>query len=366
MIKNINVLVTSVGGIVANGIIKSLKFHNRFKKKSYNYNIFGTDINYESSGLYRVNKFSVIVRPENRNYIKSVINICNQHDIRAIFIGSDAELPILSKNKDLIENKTNATVLTNPSKVVDMCRDKYKTFEFLKNNNLPFIPTCHTDESKDFIEKYQFPLVVKPREGFGSKYFFITKDIQELSYAISSIEKVGWRPIIQKYIKNDNNEFTVGITIDKEGKFVMSSIAMKKLLKYGQTYKAFINKYTKIRKISEKISLKIGGCGPLNIQIRIDDENEENDESERNKIKIMEVNPRFSASCPLRTVAGINEPDIIIRNFIYDEAIKISNYQALVCFRYWNETYLDLNEFKKIKSSKDKVQELSSFLVDYF
>ena len=39
--KKINVLVTSVGGIVAQGIIKSLKYHNKYSKnKTYHYNIY--------------------------------------------------------------------------------------------------------------------------------------------------------------------------------------------------------------------------------------------------------------------------------------------------------------------------------------
>ena len=32
-----------------------------------------------------------------------------------------------------------------------------------------------------------------------------------------TIENYGWKPLIQKYLKDDNNEFTTGITIDKNG-----------------------------------------------------------------------------------------------------------------------------------------------------
>ena len=56
--KKINALVTSVGGIVAQGIIKSLKFHNKYSEnKTHAYTTYGTDIAYESSGLFRVDKF---------------------------------------------------------------------------------------------------------------------------------------------------------------------------------------------------------------------------------------------------------------------------------------------------------------------
>jgi carbamoyl-phosphate synthase large subunit len=357
--KKINVLITSVGGIVAQGIIKSLKYHNKYSKnKSYHYNLYGTDIIYDSSGLFRVDKFSIIEKPENEQYVESIIDICNKNNIDIVFIGSDIELATISNSKLLIESKTSSKIISNPHKVIEICRDKYKTFEFLKKNNLNYIPSCLPKDSKEFVKENNFPLVVKPCEGFGSKFFTIVSDQAGLNNAISTIEKYGWKPLIQKYLKDDNNEFTTGITIDKNGKDIMSSIVIKKILKHGQTYKAIIDKFPKIKKISETTAKKIGGIGAINIQMRIDDTD--------NVAKIIEINPRFSASCPMRTVAGINEPDIIIRNNLFEEKIKITDYKSLLCLRYWNESYLDLEKFKNIKSSKEKINKINSFTIDYF
>lgn len=357
--KKINVLITSVGGIVAQGIIKSLKYYNKHSKnKTYHYNIYGTDIIYDSSGLYRVDKFSIIDKPGNDKYIESIINICNTNDIDIVFIGSDVELSTFSINKNTIESNTSAKILSNPHSVIEICRDKYKTFEYLKKNNLNYIPSCLVENSEEFIKENKFPLIVKPCEGFGSKFFNIVNDIKDLNYAISRIEKFGWRPLIQKYLKDDNKEFTTGITINKNGKGIMSSIVLKKILKHGQTYKAIIDKYPKIKEVSEITAKKMGGIGAINIQLRIDDDD--------NDAKIIEINPRFSASCPMRTVAGINEPDIVIRNTLYNEDIKITDYQSLLCLRYWNETYLDLEKFKEINSSKEGIKQMKSFTIDYF
>ena len=65
---------------------------------------------------------------------------------------------------------------------------------------------------------------------------------------------------MQEYLKGDDSEFTTGITISHDGK-VMSSISMKKTLKSGQTYKAFIDNYKDIRKSAEQVAIKIGGNG---------------------------------------------------------------------------------------------------------
>jgi carbamoyl-phosphate synthase large subunit len=357
--QQINVLVTSVGGIVAQGIIKSLKYHNNYtENKKYVYNIIGTDIIFDSAGLYRTDKFSIISKPETENFIQSIIDLCIDNSIDLIFVGSDVELFVFSKNKEVIESKTSAKIISNPINVIDICRDKFKTFQFLKINKLNFIPSCLVEESDEFIKEYGFPVIVKPCEGFGSKFLNIVNNKDEMSYSTSVIENYGWKPLIQKYLKNDNREFTVGITIDKKGENIMSSIAIKKILKHGQTYKAIIDKFPEIKEISEKTAKKIKAIGAINIQLRVDEED--------NIPKIIEINPRLSSTCPMRTVAGVNEPDILSKDMLFNEKIKITDYKSLLCLRYWNETYLDLNNFNEIQHTNHKTKKMKSFIIDYF
>lgn len=357
--KIINTIVTSVGGIVAQGIIKSLKYHNIYHSDTgHGYKILGTDINFEAAGLYRVDKFSIVNKSSNRNYLKNIIGLCIKNKIQVLFIGSDVELPILCKYQDEIENKTGTKVITSRENIVNICRDKYLTNEFLEKNNLNFIPTCLPENLDSFIKEEKFPLVVKPREGFGSKLFHIVKNRDELEFAIRSIKNANWKPMIQKYLANDSKEYTTGITIDKEGSKIMSSITMRKVLKHGQTYKAYIDSFPQVTRICNKTAYSLGTFGPINIQTRLD--------TDDNKVKIIEINPRFSASCPMRTVSGINEPDIIVRNVLYNEKINIEKYRHLICMRYWNETYVDNSKLEHVKSIKSNTKKLKSEIFDYF
>jgi carbamoyl-phosphate synthase large subunit len=357
--KSINVVVTSAGGIVAQGIIKSLKYHNKYARpKRYEYKIFATDISYEAAGLYRAHKFSLIPKPTAKEYLNSVIDLCNRNKIQVLFIGSDVELSTLCSNKEYIEEKTGAVVITSQPRVVEMCRDKYKTNLFLQNNNLNSIPTCLYHEVGDFMKDNKFPLVVKPREGFGSKLFQIVNSTEELEFATKSITQIGWKPMIQKYLQGDANEYTTGLTLGKERNQIMSTITLKKILKHGQTYKAFVDNYPKVTKVCNKIAKKLRTFGPLNIQSRID--------MDDNKVKIIEINPRFSASGPMRTVAGVNEPDIMVRNVLFNEDVKLEDYKSLVCFRYWNETYIEKKKYERVISQQISLKTLNSSIVDYF
>ena len=46
-----------------------------------------------------------------------------------------------------------------------------------------------------------------------------------------------------RYLNDSNLEFTSGVTIDKSGNYIMSSISMQKFPKSGQTYKAVVDSF---------------------------------------------------------------------------------------------------------------------------
>jgi carbamoyl-phosphate synthase large subunit len=166
----------------------------------------------------------------------------------------------------------------------------------------------------------------------------VVNDRLELDYAISNIEKCGWRPIIQEYLAGEDNEYTTGVLIDTEHSRVISCVSIQKYLKFGQTYKALIDDFIEIRKLSEKISLTLGASGAVNIQSKLSD----------GINKVFEINPRFSATCPMRAVAGINEPDLHYRNAVLGQEIKLNSYKKLVCMRYWNEVYVEKLKYEEI------------------
>lgn len=353
--EKVKVLVTGSGGIVGQGIIKSLKLANNKKDNTVKYEIVAADTSALSAGIYR-GDFGTLVPPaSSSNYIEFIDRVCKELGITAIFVGSDEELLPLVRAKDQFERKTGTLILTNQSQITSICVDKWRTFEFLKANNLPFTESALAETKEQFVHDFGFPVFVKPRQGHGSLYCCVTNSKEELDSAILAIEKVGWQPILQEYLNGQNVEFTSGITVDKTGKKVMSSIAMQRTIKNGQTYKAFVDDFKQVRKSAEKVALKLGSTSALNVQAKLI-----NDE-----VKIFEINPRFSATAPIRAVAGINEPDIIFRNNVLGEEIEIDSYQKLVCVRYWNEVYVPYSSYDMTQKS-GKAENVNSFIVDYF
>jgi carbamoyl-phosphate synthase large subunit len=367
-----NVLVTAAGGIIAQGIIKSLKLANASDTSPVKYKIIAADLSAQAAGLYRCDSGILIPSASSSNYIDSIIDVSKEQNIDAIYVGSDEELVTVVNAKERIEHETDAKVLTNPIEVIFTARDKWKTFEFLNTNNLSCAASSLPEDNEKFIQEFGFPIVVKPREGYGSKYFYVVNNRDEMKYATSKIQKVGWNPLLQEYLKDDkgdrncnsfsNTEFTSGITVDRFGKYIMSSISIQKIVKSGQTYKAFIDRFEDIRRSAEKVALKLGARGAINIQAKL----------KGGEPKIFEINPRFSATCPMRSAAGINEPDVIFRNVTLGEDIKIYEYQRLVCLRYWNEVYVQYATYEnthltgRVGNTSNSNYNNNSFILNYF
>ncbi len=350
-----NVLVTGTGSILGQGIIKSLKLSNSQHSSPVTYKIFAADMSPQAAGLYRCDKAFLISAPSSDDYGDQIIKICKENSIDAIFVGTDEEIMPLADLKDRIKKESGSIVITNPKDVIKMASDKWATYEYLMEKDISCAQSALPEDKDGFVGEFGFPLVVKPRQGHGSLHFYVVRNDDELRHAVSSIESVGWQPILQEYLDGADNEFTSGITIDRTGSFVMSSISMKKTIKNGQTYKALIDDFDPVRISAQEVAIKTGAKGPINIQAKTVD----------GEPKVFEINARFSATCPLRAVAGINEPDIIYRNMILGERIKTSAYQKLACMRYWSEVYVPISTYEKASKTKT-IQNPNSDIPVYF
>ena len=355
MTTKVNVLVTGAGSIVGQGIAKCLRLANKRKDGPVTYRVVAADMSAQAAGLYRSDLGLLVPPASSQDYIDMIIRICTEQNIKAIFVGSDEELMPISGERKLIESKTGAFPITNPTTVLSTALDKWKTFEFLDKNNLPCAKSSLPENQEELIQEFGFPLVVKPRQGHGSLHIYVVNNKDEIKDAVAAIQQAGWLPVVQEYLEGEDTEFTSGVTVDKSGKYAMSSISIRRTLKGGQTYKAFIDDFKDIRKSAEETALKLGGIGPINVQSRLI----------KGESKIFEINPRFSATCPLRAIAGVNEPDIIFRNTVLGEDIKIENYQKFVCLRYWNELYVPYSNYQEMSNTK-RIENSDAFIPDYF
>jgi carbamoyl-phosphate synthase large subunit len=296
------------GASLGTEILKSLN-------KAGTYEVFGCDISQTAYGLYDTG-FSKTFIVDETNYITSVIQVCRKSGSEWIIPGGEIPMALLSSyQKTFAEN--GITVIGNDRSIIELFSNKAKTFEKLKDIGCE-IPRTVLGDLKNNIFEVGLPCIIKPSVGSGgSVMVFSASDIEEAWGYCLFILNSGKMPIVQEYISALEGEFTVGVLSFSDGE-IAGSIAMKRCLDAklsvaqkcgdivisGGYSQGYIGDFKNIRKQCEEIARAIGSRGPLNIQGRIKNGN----------FIPFEINPRFSASTYLRTLAGFNEIDIFMQH----------------------------------------------------
>lgn len=323
-----NVLVTSTGGrSVGAGILHAL--HRSSSEVADRWNVIAADANSFAWGLYSVNQGVLLPLATDPDYIKKLNRVVSEFNISAILPGSEAEVSLLSLKSSLV----SVPVICNSPGLMPYMMDKFRTTEKLRELNLPYIETFPVTEWKTAVKKYNFPLIIKPTIGSGgSKDVRFVFSKEEIETSLPNLSPSSHH-CIQPYIGTGNDEYTVGVLSDKEGTLI-DSIVMKRNLsglslldnrRYeGKDYsistgysQGYFIKNQKIQSFCENLAVKLESKGPLNIQLRLSG----------NEIYVFEIHPRFSGTTTMRADVGFNEPDLLLRNFLYNEKFSRVQYQ---------------------------------------
>ena len=79
--------------------------------------------------------------------------------------------------------------------------------------------------------------------------------------------------------------------------------------------------------------------GPANFQFRLSE----------GEVKVFEINARFSGTTPLRTRAGFNEAELVLRRVLLGEQISQPEIVPMTILRHWSETVVTSDELARTK-----------------
>ena len=345
----LNVIVTGVGGGgIGQQIIKALRFANA------NYEIIGTDITPLSKGLMEVDYPYIVPKASEKDYIACLIALIKKHNVQVLFPGSEPELQIISKERKVF-NDMGILLPVNPSKVIDICMNKFHTNNFLRENGFYYPHTVLISSMNDLKKIDFYPVILKPNTGgSGSTNVFIVQNSDELILLSKYILTIYPYFVAQEYIGTTDNEFTVGILISMDGEMI-NSIAVKRMIMVGLSNKIKVENRTTNRKLGkylavstgitqgeigrfpevtrqcEDIALKMGCRSTVNIQCRFVD----------GEVYVFEINPRISGTTSFRAIVGFNEPDVLIRRHLLNENIQFRfPYKKGIIMRGLSEVFI--------------------------
>lgn len=333
------VLITAGGSEVAVPIIRALKHSYQDLK------IYVTETNPFSAGVLYGDKSFIVPRAENEAYEKSIIEICNSEVIDLLIPGSDTELKKLAQIKE--SNETNTKIVVSSCQVVDLCRNKLLTYEYLNKKSLPFSMTVYYKDIDLLMEEKGFPIIGKSLKGSGSlgvKVFFSKEEIEAHTYDKDFIFQELVTNKKKELLKKEDvltsngikqvEEISIQTFVGKNGD-ILGLFMSENQLKQGMPVKIapFIDHKieAQARTIINEF-IKMGLTGPFNLQGKRTKEG----------IVFFETNPRYTGMSGVREKMGYKEISTAVQYYLYEaceEEVKdhlVTN-TDLICCRHYDE-----------------------------
>ena len=278
--------------------------------------IFVCDSNPDAVSLQEADRGFILPRASHPEYFDRLLNICEQNQVKLLISLNDLELPLLAKQRDRFLKIGTVPIISDPA-AIDICFDKWKTFQFLKENQIPAPKTyLSLAEARQAIAtgELTFPLVIKPRWGTASIGIEFPQDDEELELAYQLVKKRLNRTILADISSIDpdrsvliqeqiiGKEYGLDVINNLDGKYVATLTKRKLSMRGGETDRAITVSDPQLTDIGEKIGRNLQHIGNLDCDVFAGPQG----------YCILEMNPRFGGGYPFSHIAGANLPAALI------------------------------------------------------
>ena len=291
-----NILILSAGRRV-----ELLEVFKKSLKKNSLIKIFTADSNPNFSPACKINKYSFkLPKCKEKRYTKELLKKCIENNICVVIPTIDDELLILASKKKFFF-KYNIDLVVSDFKLVNRSNNKLLTKNIFTDLKIKY-PKIYD------INNLRFPCINKPIKGSSSKNITIVKSFKDLSLNLIENKKNYFSKLIKGYA-----EFTADLYFNKKNRLKAISVRERIDVRNGEVIKSKTDLLltNKLYKYFERIE---GAIGPLTVQFFFNKKNKD--------IYGIEINPRLAGGCTLSYYAGMNFPQLIVNEYIYDKSIS--------------------------------------------
>ncbi len=302
-------------------------FRKAAKQLKINASFLGTETAALSSALQLCDKGFLVKPVEHADYIKQLLSIVKANKVKLLVPTVDLDLKLLARNKSKFA-AIGCCVLVSTPEVVEICQDKRKTYRFLRRNGFdtPVTMNVRTALSKKTLN---WPCFLKPWDGYASRGNAVVNNCKELSFFAKRIPN----PICQEFIKG--TECTCDVYVGSNMK-VRCVVPRKRIeVRAGEVSKGQVIKHPRIMSEAARLVESLGaGPGVITLQLFL---------TKDEKVKFIEINPRFGGGVPLSIKAGANFPKWILQEIVGRKTnIRFDGFKdSLVMLRYDGEVWLE-------------------------
>jgi len=290
----LNILILSCG--TRNKIVQYFK-----QVLSGKGSVIATDASDLAPALYESDKYFVVPKITADDYLATILKICKENKVKAVLSLIDPELSLLSKHQQDFLN-IGVMPIVSGYEVVETCFDKYKMYEFLKQQGFNTIKS-YINKDEFYKDKQDslinYPVFVKPVKGSASININKVFSDNEVDFLFDRYDNL----MIQEYM--DGTEYGIDAYIDLISEEIVSIFAKEKILmRAGETDKSKSVKNKELFDLVKNFIRAAKFKGIIDIDIF----------EKEGQFYISEVNPRFGGGYPHAFETGVNIPQMIVNN----------------------------------------------------
>ena len=347
-LKDITVLLTSVGGPVAPSYVNCFKAVQERK-----ITVVGVDSSLENAGRFVVDKFEKVPPvSEEDAYVTAMLDIAKKYNVDAIVPTAETESLALAAHRDQFE-QIGTKLICADYDVLKLSSDKSEFCDVLKEHGLP-IPEIYSVTTlkafKEAAQKLGYPekaIIMKPKFGIGSRGVRILderKDRKDILFnhkpesniftVMEDIEKILQDDdfpelVVSEYLPK-GIEYSVDI-LARNGEMLLCApkLRMKKIV--GLSLFGVIDHNEEVENLCREMCKIFKLNYNNNIQFK---------RSEKDILVPFEINPRIAATISLAAAAGANLPYFAVKLGLGEDIpdVKINN--GVKMYRHLQEVFV--------------------------
>jgi carbamoyl-phosphate synthase large subunit len=251
-----------------------------------------TDLDPLAPALYHADLRAFVPRVDDPGYVDALARLVAEHAVALIVPLTDLDQGILARSRGLL---APALVLTPGEEVCRTMGDKFLAHCFFVEHDIASPRSWLPEEVPADV---RYPVLVKVREGFGSRHIHRCADAEELAFFLR------YTPV-DSFVQEmcEGEEFSIDVFCDLEGRCLNAIPRTMVQSKGGESIKGTSLADPVLIAHGVRVAEAIGIVGPANIQCFREPDG---------TLPVTDVNPRFGGGFPVPVNAGSRYPELAL------------------------------------------------------